>query len=129
MGAKIPKYRIRSMWITSTETNCINYNNINTDSNYDDLNHAKSKHTDLIALDLPNNDLANIRALQKMCSWDRYLTDAKSSTLYMITPTYALSIHTAHTSSPVHSLHVYPLLPAPQIFTYVTSDPPSTSHN
>ena len=41
---------------------------------------------------------------------------------------YILSIHTAHTSYPLHLLHFYPPIPDPQTFTYGISDPTSPSY-
>ena len=39
------------------------------------------------------------------------------------------SKHKAHTTSTVNELHLHLTVPSPQIFTYRTSDPPSTLHN
>ena len=56
--------------------------------------------------------------------------DAGASTVPNRTPLpYVMSKHRSHTTSLVHSFHLYPPVPAQQTFTYSTSDPPSPSHD
>ena len=55
-------------------------------------------------------------------------TNTVASIFSKIKPNYVLSINTAHTHYQVHSLHLYPPVPVPQIFTYGTSDPTSISY-
>ena len=75
------------------------------------------------------NDSAEICALHQIFSWYRYLKDAEASKFSNRTLTYKSLIHISHTPYLVHPLHFYHLVPAAQIFTYETSDPPSPSHD
>ena len=108
--------------------NHVDLNHINTKSNEVDLNHADPNH--LFPTDSTDiNDSDKIHVLNKLLSWDRDLTDEADSIVSKRTPFACISsIHTSHTPSPIHKLHFYPLVFAPQIFTYATSDPPLPSH-
>ena len=58
--------------------------------------------------------------MNKLLSWDRDSADAAANTVS--------SINTARTPSQVHSLHLYPPVPVPQIFTHRESEPSSPLH-
>ena len=66
----------------------------------------------MILIDLPNNDLAEVCALQKIFPRDRDSMDATASTFYKRTPVHTC-VSLIHTPSTVHSLHLYPPVTAP----------------
>ena len=99
-------------------------NHINTDLDHTDSNHINLNQTNLIHTGVTNHDSAKFCTSQQTFSWDRDLMDTAASTTSKITPTYVSLIHTAHTPSQVHSFHLYPPVPATQIFTYGKIDPP-----
>ena len=112
---------------SSVDFNHVDSNHINPDSNHSN----QIKFIQLIPTSLTTiNDSADVCELNQLFSCYGDSIDAGASKISTRTPlNYIPSIHTAHTNSPVHSLHSYLLVPTLQKFTYQISDPSPPLHD